>query len=410
MIHIVGGGTYHHITNHLALAAPAYGRAARVLHQKFQNAGQEATLHLTKMADPLQNGPDTVDDLSDLVDHLVADPDARAIIMTSAVVDWRPTALWAGDTLYDKTFGPDDHRLSTRQTEEISLDLVPAEKLVNRIRKSCKDKFLVSFKTTLGVSEDEQFAAGLGLLKESSSNLVLVNDVKTRLNYVLTPEEARYGDGTRGDAFGHLVRMVLARSQNSFTRSTVVGSADMLVPWTSDLVSSNLREVVDHMVKMGAYKPFQGKTVGHFASKIGENEFLTSIRKTNFNVDLYERGLLRITSVGDDEVIAYGAKPSVGGQSQRQIFRDHPGFTCIAHAHVPLRVPGSVNTVEQWPNECGSHQCGQATSRGLRDVAPGIKAVFLDKHGPNVVFRPDVDPANVIRFIDDHFDLSAKTR
>lgn len=407
MIHVIGGGTFHHITNHLSVAAAAYGTAARALHRMFVDAGCDTKLHLTRMADPLHKGPDTVDDLADLVDNLVADPDSRVIIMTAAVADWRPTALHTDGRDYEEQFSSEASRLSTRLTSGISVDLVPAEKIVNHIRKVCKHIFLVSFKTTTGASEEEQFAAGLGLLKGSSSNLVLVNDVRTRMNYIITPEEARYGDGSREDAFRQLVKMVTSRSLNRFTRSTVVGSVDQLVPWDSDVVSANLREVVNHMVLRGAYKPFQGKTVGHFATWIGEGQILTSVRKSNFNSSL---DLVKVEYTGDDEVVAYGAKPSVGAQSQRQIFANHPGYTNIAHAHVPIRVPGSVNTVEQWPNECGSHECGQATSRGLREVAPGIKAVYLDKHGPNVVFRPDVDPANVIRFIDDHFDLSAKTR
>jgi hypothetical protein len=142
---------------------------------------------------------------------------------------------------------------------------------------------------------------------------------------------------------------------------------------------------------------------------VSEDTFLTSARKTDYNTDLYENGLIKVVSSGPDNVIAYGARPSVGGQSQRIIFREHPGFDCIAHAHVPLLVPGSVNTVPQWLRECGSHQCGAATSAGLREVAPGIKAVYLENHGPNVVFRRDVNPAHVIRYFTDHFDLSQKT-
>jgi len=68
-----------------------------------------------------------------------------------------------------------------------------------------------------------------------------------------------------------------------------------------------------------------------------------------------------------------------------------------------------MNIVEQWRNECGSHQCGAATSRNLVEVADGIKAVFLRDHGPNIVFRRDVDPQRVINFIKANFDLSAKT-
>jgi hypothetical protein len=63
---------------------------------------------------------------------------------------------------------------------------------------------------------------------------------------------------------------------------------------------------------------------------------------------------------------------------------------------------------QQWL-ECGSHECGKNTSDGLTDVGNGIKAVFLDEHGPNIVFNHKVDPQLVIAFIDKSFDLSAKT-
>jgi hypothetical protein len=62
----------------------------------------------------------------------------------------------------------------------------------------------------------------------------------------------------------------------------------------------------------------------------------------------------------------------------------------------------------QRPYECGSHECGQNTSDGLGDFG-GIKAVMLDRHGPNVVFHRGVDPAIVIDFIERNFDLVART-
>jgi hypothetical protein len=247
----------------------------------------------------------------------------------------------------------------------------------------------------------------LKLLKSNSANLVLSNDTVTKRNVVVTPEEAWYGDGSRADALDWLVKILLSRSTNTFTRSTVLEGPR--VAWQDSAVPSSLRAVVDHLVAAGAYKPFRGKTAGHFAVKVSKDTFFTSARKTDYNTDLYENGLIKVVSSGPDSVAAYGARPSVGGQSQRIIFREHPEFDCIAHAHVPLLVPGSVNTVPQWPRECGSHQCGAATSAGLREVAPGIKAVYLENHGPNVVFRRDVDPAHVIRYITDHFDLSQKT-
>jgi hypothetical protein len=278
---------------------------------------------------------------------------------------------------------------------------------------------VVGFKTTSGATEDEQYVAALDLMKKNSLNLVLANDIKTRVNMIVTPEEARYHVTTdRQEALVNLVDMAWHRSHLTFTRSTVVDGE--LVPWESDEVYPSLRAVVDHCVKKNAYKPFNGATVGHFACKISDTEFLTSIRKTNFN-DLKENGLVRIKTDGPDTVIAYGAKPSVGGQSQRIIFSDHNDYDCIVHFHCPIKDGSPVPVVSQREYECGSHQCGKNTSDGLKTFVFGnplhdlpnqsnsLAAVMLDQHGPNVVFHHSIDPAHVIQFIEDNFDLSEKT-
>jgi hypothetical protein len=110
-----------------------------------------------------------------------------------------------------------------------------------------------------------------------------------------------------------------------------------------------------------------------------------------------------------DEVIAYGAKPSVGGQSQRIVFRDHPEMDCIVHFHCPPKPDVKLSVRNQAPYECGSHECGQNTSDGLKEVTPGIKCVYLDNHGPNIVFNRNIEPEKVIRFIEANFDLTRST-
>jgi hypothetical protein len=401
MIHIIGGGTVVFVRNHFAISAPAYGETARQLATLIPGS----TLHLTRMADG-NSRIETNDHLAALIDTLVADPATRVIIMNAAVADWSPVQLLQGANVLVPEWGKYAPRLKT-EASGITLGLEPSTKILSRVRKERKDIFLVGTKATTGAPPQQQYIAALKLLKSNSANLVLSNDTVTKRNIVVTPEEAWYGDGSRADALDWLVKILLSRSTNTFTRSTVLQGSR--VAWQDSGVPSSLRAVVDHLVAAGAYKPFRGKTAGHFAVKVSEDTFLTSARKTDYNTDLYENGLIKVVSSGPDNVIAYGARPSVGGQSQRIIFREHPGFDCIAHAHVPLLVPGSVNTVPQWLRECGSHQCGAATSAGLREVAPGIKAVYLENHGPNVVFRRDVNPAHVIRYFTDHFDLSQKT-
>ena len=285
--------------------------------------------------------------------------------------------------------------------------LTPTSKILGKIRKKRKDIFLVAFKTTCGATADEQFLTGLNLLKKNSCNLVLANDTKTRTNMIITPEQARYCVTTnRATAIRELFTMTMARSTNTFTRSTVVEGA--AIEWASDLVPASLRQIVDHCIQAGAYKPFNGSTVGHFAYKMDTHAFVTSKRKVDFN-KLDKTGMVLCTTNDEHTVAAYGAKPSVGGQSQRIIFQEHPETDCIVHFHCPPKSTASLSVREQRLFECGSHQCGKNTSGGLREVAPGIKCVYLDNHGPNIVFHHSIDPQKVIDFIDHNFFLSEAT-
>lgn len=400
LVHVIGGGTISHIRNHLALCAPAYGTTARRLAElsKAQSDSMDVVLHLTKMGDPASK-IETNDDLRQLVTELVDDFKTKIIFWNPAIVD------------FDGIIGEIDsgkyaERLKTVAKQTFDVSLTPAEKLVDLIRKTRKDIFLVSFKTTTGASPEEQYRAGLNMLKRSSSNLVLANDTVTRLNMVIVPEEASYHVTTdREEALKGLVEMAYLRSHLTFTRSTVVAGDP--VPWESDLVPATLRAVVDFCITRGAYKRFRGVTAGHFAVKIDDTTFLTSRRKTDFN-DMKNVGLVKVKTDGPDSVIAYGSKPSVGGQSQRIVFAEHPDTDCIVHFHCPIKPGSPVPTISQREYECGSHQCGENTSRGLKKFG-NLSAVYLQDHGPNIVFSKSIDPKEVIAFIEGNFELEAKT-
>lgn len=438
-IHIFGGGTLFHVRPHLALAAPAYGTVARSIFSELSEASGGArdggsrgfkhellddpgrtvysTLHLTKMADP-RSLLETNADIERRIDELLADPETRVIFMSAALCDFEGHIVNSGGPQQDPRYdldecmpsGKDQPRLKSRDPGYYEMALTASAKLIGKIRKERKDIFLVGFKTTAGASPDEQYLAGLGLLKGSSCNLVLANDVHTRLNMVITPEQARYHETTdRAQAIRGLVEMTLLRSKLHFTRSTIVPGEP--VSWNGDMVPESLRKVVDHCIARGAYKPFNGATVGHFAYKLDSTRFVTSRRKVDFN-KLPEIGMVLVESKGPGEVIAHGHRPSVGGMSQRMVFTDHPEVDCIVHFHCPLRkVPwDNVAVREQRPFECGSHECGQNTSDGLGEVGfEGIKAVMLDQHGPNIVFPKSADPARVIDFIERNFDLTGRT-
>lgn len=412
-IHVFGGGTIQHVRPHLALCAPAYGTAAKKIADILRDRDLFGLLHLTRMAG---GDLETNEDVGRRVDFILRDPEPSIVFMSAALCDFEGSVLEPGTFgSVPSASGKDQPRLSTSASPSYEMLLRPAEKVIGKIRKVRKDIFLVGFKTTAGATRDEQYLAGLGLLKRSSCNLVLANDLHTRLNMIVTPEQAAYHETTDRDAvLGHLVDMALLRSRLRFTRSEVLPGDP--VRWESPEVPTSLRTVVDWCVRMGAYKPFNGSTVGHFAVRLGEfcsgHAFLTSRRKTDFN-KLHEVGLVKVVASGQDRVLAFGGKPSVGGQSQRIVFTDHPDTDCIVHFHCPKRPGSDVPVRSQREYECGSHECGTNTSQGLRrfDLPNGqhLYAVMLDKHGPNVVFHRDTDPGEVIRFIDRNFDLSGRT-
>lgn len=417
-IEVIGGGTVYHIRNHLALTAAAYGNTARRIHELcnlrtgpyFPN--YNINLHLTKMASNGKSSLETNEDVSKLLDKLIADSNTKIIFFNPALVDYEGAITTEGACGYEWSSdiptrsGKYEERLKSSEGKQ-RVVLTPSAKLLTKIRKNRKDIFLVAFKTTCGASEDEQFLTGLHLLKSSSCNLVLANDTKTRTNMIITPEQARYAvSADRDFVLKELVEMAISRSELTFTRSTVVDGAP--VPWNGPEVPNSLRQVVNHCISKGAYKPFLGATVGHFAVKVDDKTFLTSRRKTNFN-DLDNIGLVKVESEGKDSVIAYGSKPSVGGMSQRIIFSEHPDVDCIVHFHCPPKPGTLIATRSQKLLECGSHECGKNTSNGLSSKIPNIKYVYLDNHGPNIVFNRNINPQLVIDFIDNNFDLSKST-
>jgi hypothetical protein len=413
---IFGGGTFNYVKNHLSIASPAFGETARKLAEFAKDImpNLDVNLKLTKMADHTSKIV-TNDDVEKEVQKCIESNLTKIIIMNVALCDFNgiisePSKKSSGITEYSvtKEHGKHAERLQSSliDGEPYRMDLFPTEKVISKIRKVRKDIFLVGFKTTTGKTEDEQYIAGLNLLKKNSCNLVLANDVVTRTNMVITPEEARYHVTTnRDEALKGLLEMAFYRSHLSFTRSTVVEGNP--VPWDSPEVPESLRTVVNYCIKNKAYKPFNGATVGHFACKLSDQEFLTSIRKTNFN-DLSKNGLVRVKTDGPETVLAYGAKPSVGGQSQRIVFNDHQGYDCIVHFHSEIRPNSLVPVVSQRLIECGSHKCGLNVSDNLKQFG-NLKAVYLDNHGPNIIFNKNIDPQEVIDFIEANFDLSTKT-
>src|ERR1041385_1938369 len=96
-IHIIGGGTVFHVRNHLALTAPAYGSTARTIFKILNELPEVSSafshsreygsswpddvpwtqLHLTKMANSGEGNLETNEDVSNLLDQIIADPVAK---------------------------------------------------------------------------------------------------------------------------------------------------------------------------------------------------------------------------------------------------------------------------------------------------------------------------------------------
>lgn len=180
-VYILGGGTFSHVRNHLAIAAPAFGGTARYLHTLIPGS----TLILTKMADPASNIV-TNQDVAAYVDQILADPDTNAIIFNMALCDF-------DGTIDDVPSGPHAQRLKTMHGD-VTMHLTPAEKVIGRIHDTRPDISVVGFKTTTNASIQEQIKAGRNLMLKNQLTLVLANDTTYRRNILITQDGYYFED------------------------------------------------------------------------------------------------------------------------------------------------------------------------------------------------------------------------
>ena len=176
--HVIGGGTVNHIRSHFALTAVAYGSTARAMHKLFDDKGLNAELHLTKMACAGQSNLETNDDISDLVDQILADPNSAVLIFNPAITDFEGQIGAVPSGKYAE-------RMRSREAKNAQVKLSMADKIVPRIKQQRPDITLVAFKTTTNVGEDVQYQRGMQLLNGAQADFVLANDTGTRLNMVL---------------------------------------------------------------------------------------------------------------------------------------------------------------------------------------------------------------------------------
>lgn len=180
---VLGGGTFNHVSCHLALAAPAFGGTAKKLHKMFEEAGVlEPILVLTKMADPASNLV-TNADVAQYVEHILKDQSVKVVIMNAAICDFEMD-------------NPGEARLSSYQDYQVTLKGIQG-KILATIREKRPDIIVAGFKTTHGATKVGQVAKAFASMSASNLDLVLANDLGTLENILVTNELRVYHDGSR---------------------------------------------------------------------------------------------------------------------------------------------------------------------------------------------------------------------
>lgn len=415
---ILGGGTFSPIRNHLSLCAPAFGTTAKNIQWFVKNAqherGEEKVCNPELILTAMAGGSPSLrtnEDVEKEIDKLIADDNVGTIILNVAFCDFDPVDELAG------FHGP---RLQTSLGDRM-LQIRPAKKIIDKIRRERPDIFLVGFKTTTGASTEEQFLTALKMMKRSKCNLVLANDTVTRHNMIITPEESKYEFGTnRRTALKELVTMTLMRNNLTYNRTVHIDGGNVMLSAAPD----SFVKVMQHLIVNKAFIENNGNgfTPGHFCWRPIANHgddgniefddcFVSSQRKVNHN-NVFTNGMTEVIPQEDDSFKAIGShKPSVGARSQWLLLKEYEkqGYDCIVHFHCPLKSDlGVIGWGAQRPYQCGSLECGTNTLNNLKEVEDGIMAVYLEKHGPNILFKSSIDPQRVIDFIDRNFQLGTK--
>lgn len=400
---ILGGGTFNPISNHFAVSAPAFGKTAKeiylILHEILEeNKISKYDIELVRTAMASENSSlKSNEDVEQYIDGLLMDNSVKGIILNIAFCDFEfESGSFRGN------------RLET-SNGSINLKLNPSKKIIDKIRKSRPDIFLVGFKATTNKTEEEQFMIGLKMMKRSKCNLVLANDVITKNNIIITPEESYYkgADETRDSALRELCRIMIHRMNGTFEYTNFIKTKDSSMRSTS----MTFQKVIQFLIDTGGFIENNGNgfTPGHFCQKFGEEYFLSSQRFSNHN-KVFENGLSKIHIDDNRYLTVEGSrKASVGARSQYTLLKNNPGYDCIIHTHNPLKNTSIINTRPQKYLQCGSLECGLNTLHGLQEYGE-LKAVYLDKHGVNILFKSSSDPDTIINFIKDNIELGVKVK
>jgi len=196
-----------HITPHFSITAPAYGKVGTELHRllgtNISNEKYNVYLIKTKMAGVnsdeviehlkslnLKNTIETNDELKSFVEVISQENNTKVIIMAAAICDFEPKELnaYEGETpITVRDFGKDKKRL--HRAHSLELKLKPSAKIVDIIKKSNPNIFLVTFKTTAGEIEEKLIEKSRYNLNRSQSDLVFGNDIQNKINLIVTEDE-----------------------------------------------------------------------------------------------------------------------------------------------------------------------------------------------------------------------------
>lgn len=196
---VFGGGTFNHISCHLALAAPAFGETAKRLHRMFQDNGTlESQLVLTKMADSYSSLFTNADVEKFVVDVLLPDDSVKAIVMNAAICD------------FEMDNPSDQARLSSSQDYQVTLKGIQG-KILSLIKKRRPDIIVAGFKTTHGATKVEQVAKAFASMHNSGLDMVLANDLDSR-NNILCHKDLTIQQGSREFLLEQLVEHTIIDS------------------------------------------------------------------------------------------------------------------------------------------------------------------------------------------------------
>jgi hypothetical protein len=151
-----------------------------------------------------------------------------------------------------------------------------------------------------------------------------------------------------------------------------------------------------------------GFTPGHFCYKLDDKSFLSSQRKANHNL-VFTEGMSKVEVENDEFIVSGKRKASVGARSQWLILQQNPEYDCIIHTHNPLKQGSEIPVTEQRPFQCGSLECGVNTVTNMKEF-DGIKAVYLDKHGANILFNSNDNPEKIANFVLENIELGIKVK